>query len=81
MNIIEGYTLDWDQNPALATIQSQPSLDWSSLDSQLMKTKGPQLMEESMDESLVKFVLREAPQFFSYSSMVLLREFFRREWF
>ena len=40
MNIIECYPLDWDQNQALPTMQSQHSLDWGYLDSQLWKTKG-----------------------------------------
>lgn len=50
MNIIEFWPLDWNQNQALPTMQSQTSLDWSLLDSQLMKTRGTSWMEESMNE-------------------------------
>ena len=40
MNIIECYPLGWDHNHALPTMQSQPSLDWGILDSQLSETMG-----------------------------------------
>ena len=50
INITECYRLDWDHNQTLLTTQSQPSLDWGLLDSQLRKTRGTSWMEESMNE-------------------------------